>query len=155
MSAAIVKLVGDKLLNGSNLVSTADVLKDKLVALYFSAHWCPPCRQFTPEFSRIYNTLTSNNKPIAVVFVSADQDTEAFNEYYGEQPWYAIPYDDQDRRDSLNEAFGIRSIPTLVVLDKEGQSITKEGRSDVMKLKEKAVDAWEQKANKETTTTQP
>jgi len=150
MSAAVVKLVGDKLLNGSNLVSTAEVLKDKLVALYFSAHWCPPCRQFTPEFSRIYTTLTSSNKPLAVVFVSADQDTEAFNEYYGEQPWYAVPYDDQDRRDSLNEAFGIRSIPTLVVLDKEGQLITKEGRSDVMKLKEKAVDNWEQKAHKET-----
>jgi len=150
MSAAIVKLVGDKVLNGSNLVSTAEVLKDKLVALYFSAHWCPPCRQFTPEFSRIYTTLTSNNKAIAVVFISADQDAEAFNEYYGEQPWYAVPYDDQDRRDSLNEAFGIRSIPTLVVLDKEGQLITKEGRSDVMKLKDKAIDNWEQKAHKET-----
>jgi len=148
MSSAIVKLVGEKLLSGQGLVSTADVLKDKLVALYFSAHWCPPCRQFTPEFARIYTSLSNSHKALAVIFVSADQDTEAFNEYYGEQPWYAIPYDNQDQRDSLNEKFGIRGIPALLVLDKEGSLITKDGRADIMKLKEKAFDAWEQKAGK-------
>jgi len=146
MSAAIVKLVGEKLLNGQSLVSSADVLKDKLVALYFSAHWCPPCRQFTPEFARVYKSLASENKPFAVIFVSADQDTEAFTEYYGEQPWYAVPYDQQDQRDSLNEAFNIRGIPALLVLDKDGQVISKDGRSEIMKLKEKAFDTWEQKA---------
>lgn len=29
-------------------VNAAEHLKDKVVVLYFSAHWCPPCRQFTP-----------------------------------------------------------------------------------------------------------
>jgi len=152
MSSAIVKLVGEKLLSGSQLVNSADVLKDKLVALYFSAHWCPPCRQFTPEFAKVYNSLQSHHKKLAVVFVSADQDQEAFNEYFGEQPWYAVPYDQTETRESLNEQFGIRGIPSLLVLDQQGKLVTKEGRADVMKLKEKAVDSWEQKAGTQTTT---
>jgi len=147
MSAKIVQLVGEKLLSkGNTVVNSAEVLKDKLVALYFSAHWCPPCRQFTPEFSRIYQSLSSSNRPLAVVFISADQDQEAFNEYFGEQPWYAIPYDSTDVREGLNEKFGIRGIPSLLVLDQDANIVTKEGRQDIMKQKEKALDTWEQKA---------
>jgi nucleoredoxin len=25
-----------------------DALRGKVVAFYFSAHWCPPCQHFTP-----------------------------------------------------------------------------------------------------------
>ena len=146
MSANILKLVGEKLLHNGSAVSAADVLKGKLVALYFSAHWCPPCRQFTPEFARIYKSLEAANKPLAVVFVSADQDQEAFNEYFGEQPWYAIPYESQEQRDKLNETFNIRGIPALLVLNQEGELVSKEGRPEVMKNKEKAFDLWETKA---------
>jgi len=146
MSSAIVSMLGEKLLSKSGLVSTSEVLKDKLVALYFSAHWCPPCRAFTPQFATVFESMQSHGKPFQVVFVSADQDTDAFTEYFGQQPWLAIPYDDQDTRDKLNETFGIRGIPALYVLDTNGKIITKEGRQDVMKLKENAFDTWEQKA---------
>ena len=148
MSAAIVKLVGEKLLHGSATVNTAEVLKGKLVALYFSAHWCPPCRQFTPEFARVYTALQAQQKPFAVVFVSADQDQGAFDEYFGEQPWYAVPYSDSEQRDRLNEAFSIRGIPALMVLNQEGQLVSKEGRPEVMKNKENAFALWETKAQK-------
>ena len=40
-------------------VNAAEHLKDKVVALYFSAHWCPPCRQFTPVLKVC---LLTNNK---------------------------------------------------------------------------------------------
>jgi len=147
MTQAFESMLGPKLLSKNGPVNTAEALKGKLVALYFSAHWCPPCRQFTPEFARVYESLTNgaNGKPFAVVFVSHDQDEEAFNEYFGEQPWYAIPFDAEEIRNSLGETFGIRGIPALLILNEEGKLITKDARSDVMKQKEAAYDSWQQK----------
>jgi nucleoredoxin len=36
-------------LNDGTTVDAGDYLKDKVVAIYFSAMWCPPCRAFTPK----------------------------------------------------------------------------------------------------------
>lgn len=46
-------LLGPHLLKNNNAmlseVSTVAALSNaRLIAFYFSAHWCPPCRQFTP-----------------------------------------------------------------------------------------------------------
>jgi nucleoredoxin len=36
-------------------VKAKDALSSKkLVAFYFSAHWCPPCRGFTPVLKKFY-----------------------------------------------------------------------------------------------------
>ena len=50
------------LLKGKTLLSSSgdrksleDVLSGKsVVCLYFSAHWCPPCRAFTPILKDFY-----------------------------------------------------------------------------------------------------
>ena len=44
----------------------------KVVALYFSAHWCPPCRQFTPMLKQAWNQAKGRLKTkgsVQVVFV--------------------------------------------------------------------------------------
>lgn len=34
---------------------TKDCLKKaKVVCLFFAAHWCPPCRAFTPKLIKFY-----------------------------------------------------------------------------------------------------
>jgi nucleoredoxin len=42
--------------------------------LYFSAHWCGPCKSFTPTFAKEYEKLKSDGKNVEVVFVSSDKD---------------------------------------------------------------------------------
>ena len=45
-------LFGGTLVTAKGEQATADVLAGcEAVGIYFSAHWCPPCRRFTPEVS--------------------------------------------------------------------------------------------------------
>jgi thiol-disulfide isomerase/thioredoxin len=61
-----------------------------LVGIYFSAHWCPPCRKFTPLLAEVYKEIAAAGKKIGVVFVSSDRDEESFREYFRKMPWVMI-----------------------------------------------------------------
>ena len=78
--------------------------------LYFSAHWCSPCRGFTPKLVEFYNTMKANNQPMEIIYVSLDRDRSSFDEYYGTMPWYTIPFDDNEARVSVG-TYVINSIP--------------------------------------------
>jgi len=98
------------------------------VAIYFSASWCPPCQRFTPKLIEAYKELTSHGKSFEVIFVSGDQDEEAFNAYFAKMPWLAVPFSDSEGRKSLDERFEVNGIPHLVFLDaKTGEVLTDEG----------------------------
>jgi len=126
-------LFGDVLLSKDGAeVKTEEALADKVVGIYFSAHWCPPCRGFTPEFARIYDQLKSAGKNFEVVFASSDRDESSFDEYRGEMPWLSLPYANRAAKNALSSKYKVSGIPTLVILDEKGEVITKEGRGAVM-----------------------
>jgi len=130
--AAMAGLLGsDVLVTKDGERPTAEVLDGKVTLLYFSAHWCPPCRGFTPKLAEYYNTYVEAGKNVEVVFVSSDKDQAAFDEYYGEMPWTALPYGARDAKAKLSKKFKVSGIPSLVVLDEDGSLITTDGRSVV------------------------
>jgi len=144
-SEALVALVGPTLKRGTEEVASADALAGKVVAIYFSAHWCPPCRGFTPKLAEAYKKYQKLGKNLEIVFVSSDKDQAAFDEYFGEMPWLAVPYSDRARKDALSKKFKVRGIPSLVVLDEDGSTITTDGRSAVMEDPEGAAFPWRPK----------
>lgn len=126
---AFKKLLGDTLVTKEGTAKTAEHLKGKShVMIYFSAHWCPPCRGFTPKLAKWYNEFmkSEKGKKTELIFQSWDQDEDKFKSYYKEMPWVALPF-----KKVKFEEWGIGGIPTLVVLGPDAKIITKKGRAGV------------------------
>ena len=98
-------------------VPLAEALGGKeFVLIYASAHWCPPCRKYTPQLANWYRTI-GKHQGAEVVFLSCDHDETGFRSYFASQPWLAVDYDDDGARETLTAAIQISGIPRLVVLD--------------------------------------
>ena len=78
------------------LVLGHEVLNGKIVGLYFSAGWCPPCQQFTPQLGELYEELKNRNANFEVVFLSFDKTPDDMEAYFRSKhkDWYVLPFDD-------------------------------------------------------------
>jgi nucleoredoxin len=96
----------------------------KYTALYFSAHWCPPCRMFTPKLVEWYNEFKAKDPDFELVFVSSDRDQAAMEEYMkgDKMPWPAVVYD--KAQSEMFRKFSSQGIPYLVLIDNEGKALT-------------------------------
>ena len=135
------KRFGKELVNAKGEKVATATLKGKTVGIYFSAHWCPPCRKFTPQLVAFRDTVAKQN--FEIVFVSFDKDKEAMAGYMKETKmgWLAIPFDAAQRK-AVADEFDVHGIPTLIILDKDGKTITKSGRGDVTTKGNEALKGW-------------
>ncbi|XVF84289.1 hypothetical protein PTKIN_Ptkin17bG0025100 [Pterospermum kingtungense] len=106
-------------------------LVGKTVLLYFSAHWCPPCRAFTPKLVETYEKIKAKDEAFEVVFISSDRDQASFEDYYSGMPWLALPFGDA-RKPLLSRKFKVRGIPMLITIGPTGKTVTKETRNLIM-----------------------
>ncbi len=144
MPSAMEMLFGTGLINAEGDAASAASLEGKTVGIFFSAHWCPPCRHFTPHLVATYKQMQEDAKPFEIVFVSSDRDEASMERYMQEakMPWLALSFGDQ-HISLLKQRFGIRSIPTLVIIDDQGNTISTKGRLDVAKMGKAAFDHWQ------------
>lgn len=98
-----------------------------LIAVYVSASWCGPCRQFTPQLAAWYlkERAKAPGAPPIVVFASLDRDEESFTEYFKKMPWpLALPY---GAGEAFAGRFSISAVPTLLVFTRCGALVTAKG----------------------------
>jgi nucleoredoxin len=96
----------------------------KYTALYFSAHWCPPCRMFTPKLVEWYNDFKAKHPDFELVFVSSDQDEAAMKEYIegDKMPWPYVKFD--KAKEEIFRKYSSDGIPYLVLIDENGKDLT-------------------------------
>jgi len=141
---AIEALLGPTLLTKKGSTGkTATLLQDKqLVALYFSASWCPPCKAFSPVLADFYIKYAAQNG-VEMVYVSSDRTLDDFEAYYAKMPWLALPHASPGQP-ALAAALKIQGIPSLVVLDVQtGLLVTADARTDVQRSHGTAAAAME------------
>jgi len=108
---------------------SAKSLEGKVVALYFSAHWCPPCRMFTPVLKDFYEECDGE---LEIVFVSLDHSEDDQHKYLKEThgDWLYIPFGDPSIKE-LSSKYDVQGIPALVVIKADGTAVKKDARTDV------------------------
>jgi len=145
-SGPFIDLLGDTLLS-LQMVSetqaqvnqhyTNDALSGKkVVGLYFSADWCGPCRQFTPDLVSFYNKMNARRgkqDQFEIVWISRCRDVDSFGQYFTQMNWLALPPDQAmgERGQYLGELYKVKGIPSLVLLDEIGNVITTDARNKI------------------------
>ncbi|MFT4546403.1 MAG: thiol-disulfide isomerase/thioredoxin [Verrucomicrobiales bacterium] len=97
--------------------------------IYFSAHWCGPCRKMTPALVKFYQETKATHPEFEIILISADHSKEGMQGYleWAQMPWPAVAW---EHRDEVSRATDLapNSIPFMAMLDKQGKLL---GASDL------------------------
>ena len=107
------------LAEGQPSVSLKD-LKGKVVLLDFWATWCSPCRMTMPEIQSLHNQF--GDKGLQVLAIS-DEPARVVKPYV-ERNRFTYPFF-IDATGEVNQAFDVRSLPTTILLDKDGKVLAR------------------------------
>ena len=132
--------IGSEFIVKGGTKDAIDLKSKKIIGIYFSAHWCPPCRAFTPNLAKAYKAMKEAGNDIEIIFATFDQSEEEFKSYFADMPWIAFPHGDKRIKENSDE-YGVSGIPCLVIL-KDGVLLTKDGRMDVAQENEGAYAKW-------------
>jgi nucleoredoxin len=97
---------------------------------------CGPCRQFTPELVRFYekmNQRRGQKDQFQIVWISRCRDVDSYAQYFTHMPWLAMPPEEAmgARGQQLSDKYRVKGIPTLVLVDDLGQTITTDARNKI------------------------
>jgi cytochrome c biogenesis protein CcmG, thiol:disulfide interchange protein DsbE len=108
--------------NGARDVKLAD-LQGKVVLIDFWATWCGPCRAEAPVINRVYAKYADRQNEVAILGINTDdEDGNAAEFVHSKGLKFPMAFD-RDR--SAANAYGIRALPTLIVLSKSGKVVAR------------------------------
>ncbi len=95
-------------------------LKGKVIVIDFWATWCEPCRIQHPLFEELRDHFKADNR-VVFLEVNADQDRSLVPRFLQDQGWDSGIYFE----DGLVAALNIQSLPTTVLLGRNGDVYSK------------------------------
>ncbi|MCA9557814.1 MAG: TlpA family protein disulfide reductase [Myxococcales bacterium] len=96
--------------------------RGKVVVLDFWATWCPPCRKSLPALQRVHERFR-DSPDVVVASVNTDYpaDQQRVVPAFVKKNGYTFPVLMDDPRKVVSQAYRVTSIPTLVIIDREGK----------------------------------
>lgn len=102
-------------------ISGKDILlsgqKGKVVLLEFWATWCPPCRASVPELIELQKKYQGRNFTVIGISIDSDSDLSKVVQFASANK---INYPILIADDSTQKAYGIISVPTYYLINKDG-----------------------------------
>ncbi len=96
-------------------------LRGKVVVLNFWATWCGPCREELPSLEALYRDL--RDRGFEVLAINQWETPDQVFSYMGQIdvfPTFPILF---DRDSHVSELYGIRGLPTTLVVDRQGRVV--------------------------------
>ena len=95
--------------------------KGKPVLLIFLTTWCPSCRSEIPHYKEIYETY--GKRGLEVVGIDIEESKNKVSSFAAKNQ---IPYKTLlDEKGRVASAYDIVGIPTMVLINKDGQVLTR------------------------------
>ena len=125
---------------------TLSDFRGKVILLNFWATWCGPCVAEIPNVKRTYDKL--HPKGFEIVGISLDSKESALRRFVKEKemPWPQY-FDGKGWKNSISTAHGIRSIPAMWLVDKQGNLADLNARRDLEGKVEELLAAPSPEAN--------
>ncbi len=111
---------------------TLDQYKGKLVLLDFWATWCPPCREEIPVIKALHKKY--HKQGFEVIGVALDKEGETVTEFAKKHnmPWRQV-LDGAQYKSKFSKEYGVRYIPTMILLGPDGKIIDTQARGERLK----------------------